>query len=401
MLPASALAAWHFGGPGSTLGSRQVWSRAPSTFVKEILTNVRRQGYLDDMTSSSAAGGQGWPRALIGDIPASARRAGAAYPITLHGFTEATPGPRWQALFAATWPAYRAWYRQDGEAARPDLATCRARLERHLPELVGTWELLVQLSGGDELAARMLTLWDTPRFLPGCSQAVLVGDRPALVRNYDYSPELFEQVVMSTRFTGRRVIGTSDCLWGLLDGMNSDGLMVSLAFGGRPGSAPGFAIPLVVRYLLEVAGNVDEARAALERVPVAMAYNLTIADCAGQVTTAFVSPGNPPGYTDAAVATNHRRDTPEYPDHAASLRSVERQHHLLSLLANGVERDRLAEAFLHSPLRNTDFARAFGTLYTAVYRPDEGSVEYRWPGTSWIRTFDSLDASVRVVLRGD
>jgi predicted choloylglycine hydrolase len=342
-----------------------------------------------------------WPRALIGEPPTSAGLAGLAYPITMHGFTEETPGPRWQALFGATWSAYRAWYLQDGDTARPDLVTCESRLRGHLPELVETWELLVQLAGNDELAARMLTQWNTPRFLPGCSQAVLVGKRPALIRNYDYSPELFEQVVMSTRFTRRRVIGTSDCLWGLLDGMNEDGLMVSLAFGGRPGSAPGFAIPLVVRYLLEIAGDVEEARAALERVPVAMAYNLTIADCSGQVMTAFVSPGNLPEYTDAAVATNHRRDMPEYPDHAASLRSMERQDHLLNLLAGGVDRDRLAEEFLHQPLRNTEFARAFGTLYTAVYRPDEGSVEYRWPGTSWTRTFDSPDASVQVVLRGD
>ena len=175
---------------------------------------------------------------------------------TMYGIREATPGPRWKALFDATWPAYRAWYLQDGEARRPGLAPARDRLARHMPELVPTWERLVALTGGDRLAARMLTMWDTPAFLPGCSQAVLTGEQPALVRNYDYHPDLFEWVVYSSAFTGRKVIGTSDCLWGLLDGMNEDGLVVSLAYGGRPGSAPGFAIPLVVRYLLEVASTV-------------------------------------------------------------------------------------------------------------------------------------------------
>ena len=53
---------------------------------------------------------------------------------------------------------------------------------------------------------------------------------------------------MQTAWSGRRVIGMSDCLWGLLDGVNDDGLAVSLTFGGRTASGEGFAIPLVVRY---------------------------------------------------------------------------------------------------------------------------------------------------------
>jgi predicted choloylglycine hydrolase len=323
----------------------------------------------------------------------------ATFPMTLHGLKEATPGPRWRALFEATWPAYRAWYLREGDRARPDLDTARSRLTRHMPELVGTWETLVDLSGGDETAARMLTHWDLPRFLPGCSQAVVAGPSPLLVRNYDYSPELFEQVVLSSAFTGRKVIGTSDCLWGLLDGMNEDGLVVSLAFGGRPGSAPGFAIPLVVRYLLEVAGSVREARAALDRVPVAMAYNLTMTDVSGEVCTAFVTPGGAPEYSSAAVATNHRGRTPEHPDHARRFRSVERQRHLEGLLAGPAEPDELVDAFLQAPLHSPEYAQGFGTLYTAAYRPAEGRVDYRWPGQSWTRTFDAPDATTQVVLR--
>ena len=309
------------------------------------------------------------------------------------------PGPRWRALFEATWPAYRAWYLQEGDQARPDLDTARSRLTRHMPELVGTWETLVELADGDETAARMLTQWDLPPFLPGCSQAVVAGPAPLLVRNYDYSPDLFEQVVLSSAFTGRKVIGTSDCLWGLLDGMNEDGLVVSLAFGGRPGSAPGFAIPLVVRYLLEVAGSVREARAALDRVPVAMAYNLTMTDASGEVCTAFVTPGAAPEYSSAAVATNHRGRTPEHPDHARRFRSVERQRHLERLLAGPIQADDLVDAFLRAPLHSGEYAQGFGTLYTAAYRPAEGRVDYRWPGQSWTRTFDAPDATTQVMLR--
>ena len=97
---------------------------------------------------------------------------------TLFGIREERPGPRWQALFTATWPAYRAWYLQDGDDARPDLATARAQLTRHMPELVSTWEAMVALTEDDEVAARMLTLWDVPAFAPGCSQAAQDRPRP-------------------------------------------------------------------------------------------------------------------------------------------------------------------------------------------------------------------------------
>jgi predicted choloylglycine hydrolase len=317
----------------------------------------------------------------------------------MYGINEAIPGPRWKALFDATWPSYRAWYLQDGVERRPGLTTARAMLVRHMPELVATWEALVELTGKDEVAARMLTMWDTPAFLPGCSQAVLTGEHPGLVRNYDYSPELFEWVSYSSAFTGRKVIGTGDCLWGLLDGMNEDGLVVSLTFGGRRGYGPGFAVPLVVRYLLEVATTVEEAKTVLARIPVSMCYNLTLTGRSGEVATAFVAPGMDPEFSDAAVATNHRGTVPEDPQHAHNFRSVERQQHLLSLLDTQPDLERLTEEFLTTPLYSRDYRGAFGTVYTAVYRPHEGSVEYRWPDTTFRRTFECSDDTVSVLLQ--
>jgi predicted choloylglycine hydrolase len=162
---------------------------------------------------------------------------------------------------------YRSWYLGEGDDARPSLALAHRQLARHMPELVPTWRL-VGLAGGDETAARMLTLVNPPRFLPSCSQALLLDETPMLVRNCDYHPDLCGQVVYSSAFTGRRVIGTGDCLWGLLDGMNDAGPVVS---GGRRDSRPGLGIPLVVRYVLEVAETVPEATAVLTRLPVSMA----------------------------------------------------------------------------------------------------------------------------------
>lgn len=320
---------------------------------------------------------------------------------TFYGITEDRPGQRWRALFDAVWPAYRAWYLRDGDWARPDLATAERMLRTHMPELVPTWQRLVELAGGDPTAARMLTLWNPPRFLPGCSQVALSAPEPALLRNYDYGLELFEQVHSSTRYGSRRVIGTSDCLWGLLDGMNDDGLAVSLAFGGRPGDGDGFAAPLVVRYLLEVAGTVDEAVRRLEAIPVSMFYNLTMVDSSGAAATAYVGPGMRPEIIDDRVATNHRGRRPEYPEHARRFRSVERQDLLTGAVDRGGDVDDLADAMLGPGVFSHDYDNAFGTLYTAVYRPLRGEVEYLWHSGSWTRTLTSTEETIIVTLDDD
>jgi predicted choloylglycine hydrolase len=311
--------------------------------------------------------------------------------LTFYGIREAVPGQRWRSLFNATWQAYRAWYQSDDGAARPSLRTARDMLGRHMPELVSTWERLVDLAAGDQTAARMLTLYNPPRFLPGCSQAVYIGEAPVLVRNYDYRPDLCERVVYSSAFTGRRVIGTSDCLWGLVDGMNDAGLVISLAFGGRQGAGTGFGIPLVVRYLLEVAETVADVTSVLARVPVNMAYNLTVLDRHGDAVTVFVAPEARPQTFRLPVATNHRGTVPDWPQHARVFRSVERQRFLLDLLAQSPDTETLVAAFLRPPLYNTAYADGFGTVYTAVYRPALGAVDYVWPASNWRRHFHSPD----------
>jgi predicted choloylglycine hydrolase len=313
--------------------------------------------------------------------------------LMFYGIRERIPGLRWRQLFDATWTGYRAWYLGEGESARPSLDKARGMLGRHMPELMPTWERLVDLAGGEDTTARMLTLYNPPRFLPGCSQVALTGVTPMLVRNYDYRPSLCERVVYSSGFTGRRVIGSSDCLWGLLDGMNDAGLVVSLAFGGRRGVAAGFAIPLIVRYVLEVAETVADAVSVLARVPVNMVYNLTILDRNADSATVFVAPGARPEVFARCPATNHRGTVPEDPDHARSFRSVERQRALFDLLARRPDPETVISAFLRPPLYNTAYADGFGTMYTAAYRPGIGVVDYVWPGSTWRRGFDSPDAT--------
>ena len=44
----------------------------------------------------------------------------------------------------------------------PTLKTARRMLDRYMPELVPTWERLVELADGDEMTARFLTQWNPP-----------------------------------------------------------------------------------------------------------------------------------------------------------------------------------------------------------------------------------------------
>jgi predicted choloylglycine hydrolase len=310
---------------------------------------------------------------------------------------EIEPDARWQALFDGMWPAYRRWFLHEGEAARATYAESRRMLREHMPELVPTWERLVELAGGGDVAARMLSMWRPPSYLSGCSQGVLVDDEPVLVRNYDYAPTRLEGVIWSTGWGDRRVIGMSDCLWGLLDGVNEDGLAISLAFGGRPVVGHGFGVPLVMRYVLQTCSTVGEAQATLARLPHHLAHTLTLVDRSGDVLTAYLAPDREVEFHGRATATNHQ-GTVEWTEHATATRSIERERRLQTLLDEpGQNAASFADAFLDAPLYSTDYAKGFGTLYTAVYRPDRGEAEYRWPGSSWLHSFDHVDEGVRTV----
>ena len=312
-----------------------------------------------------------------GDVAAGDGRAPDC--LAFEALSEPEPGDTWRASFGAMWPAYRSWYLKEGEDARPDLATCRAMLDRWMPELVPTFERLVELTGSDPLAARFLSMYSPPGFVVGCSQAAFTGDGgPVLVRNYDYPASRAEGIILSTAWTGRRVIGMSDCLWGLLDGVNDAGLAASLTFGGRPVVGDGFGIPLVMRYALEVCESVSEACRVFARIPVHAAQNVTVLDRSGDFATIRLSPDREPEVLTVPVATNHQHRG-DWPAYAAAVQTHERERRLLELLRTSqMTRDRLVDAFLTAPLYRIAGDRG-GTLYTAVYDPVAGTADYLWP----------------------
>jgi predicted choloylglycine hydrolase len=306
----------------------------------------------------------------------------------LRAFGEDEPGDRMGEHLAAVWPAFGRWWRQSANT-RPTAEEARARLEEHMPELVPTWQRLTRLLSDDPDAAAALALWNPPPFLTGCSQAAVLPGGPALIRNYDWDYRLFEATVARTEYGGRQVLGMLDCMWGLLDGVNDAGLAVSLTFGGRPQVGEGFGIPLVLRYVLQTCDTAGDAVQTLRRVPVHMSYNVTVIDRDGRRATVYLAPDRPAHVTSLAVSTNHQ-GTVEWAPYAAAIRTVERQEHLEELVTAGADVPSIVAACLRPPLYATHFDVGFGTLYTAEYRPVDGTASYHWPEGAWNQSLDHL-----------
>ncbi len=318
--------------------------------------------------------------------------------VIFRAVAEAAPGPKWQEIFRHGWPGWSAWFGRwwaPAEAARAERA-----LRRHMPEFTPLWERLVELAGGDARAAHFLTFWCPPRYLVHCSQAVLAdSDGPVLVRNYDLDPALCEGRLLRSAWLGRAVVGMVEGLAGLADGMNDAGLVISLAFGGRPALGRGFGVPLIVRYLLQVCADVPDAVEALRGLPCHMAYNLTLVDRFGRHATVLMAPDRPAIVQDVPFATNHQIGV-EWPRHARLSQTLERSEFLERTLATpGLDGSTLESRFLAPPLHRRRYALGFGTVYTAVYRPVTGTVQLAWPGLArWRKGFEAFSEDTRRIV---
>lgn len=106
-----------------------------------------------------------------------------------------------------------------------------------------------------------------------------------------------------------------------------------------------------------------------------------------------------PIITDDAFTTNHQMKV-EWPENAVFNDTVKRSDFLDDLLKkNKTDASALSDAFLKPPLYTTLFEEGLGTLYTAVYLPQEGRVQLRWPNESLTQEFDNfLEKSVTICL---
>jgi predicted choloylglycine hydrolase len=320
--------------------------------------------------------------------------------ILFEAIDEDQPGEKWRRVFDRHWHAYSRWFLREGVRKRPTYLDCLKAMREHMPEMLPLYEDICAVAGGGDLEARFLSMWCPPAYVGGCSQVVVGGPPGALIRNYDYSPKLLEGTWLASRFCGKRVIAMVDCLWGVLDGINEDGCAVSLAFGGRTEVGEGFGIPLALRYVLEFAANVKEAIAILKRVPVHMSYSVTLVDRLGKHATVFVTPDRSVEVVDRRVVTNHQH-RPEWKRHAEATRSVEREEVLTRAVGRTTDAETMLGAFLRPPVYQTAYGRGYGTLYTAMYRPEEASAELIWPSARWRQTCDAFQEGARTVTFGE
>jgi predicted choloylglycine hydrolase len=178
----------------------------------------------------------------------------------------------------------------------------------------------------------------------------------------------------STSWFGREVIAKAQRPWGgCYDGMNEDGLVASLTFGGSPALGRGFSVIVMLRYVLETCRNVEQAVAALSGIPIAMSQNVTLLDWSGAYATLFLGPDRAPAVSPVRVCANHQETA------ATATDSTERQRIALEALDDpAMTLPDLVARFLEKPLLSRRSSST--TVYTAVYRPAEGCVDYVWPG---------------------
>ena len=324
-------------------------------------------------------------------------------PTTFRARKIETIDSQWQAVFDDYWPTYNSWYRQKkhGDINPQVLKQGQRQLATIMPEMLPLYESFLEASNDCPVAAQFLTGYQPPAYLVSCSQAVLLDEEPLLMRNYDLSPDLSENLLTQSNWLGQEIIGSNECLWGLDDGMNRSGLVASLTFGGSNQLGKGFGIPFIMRYLLQTCENVKQAIKVLQRVPSHMAYNVTLLDKQGAFATVMVAPEQAAIVTHERCITNHQTRV-TWPQQAVFSKTLERKQFLDELLARGkVNEQQLRKAFLAAPLRSANYPQKFGTVYTAVYKPLSETMSYHWPAEkAWRHSFADFRASAKTVNLG-
>jgi predicted choloylglycine hydrolase len=304
---------------------------------------------------------------------------------------EDRPQQDWLARFTAGRSEAERWYLGEGRSAPPTARECRAALRQHMPELLAHYDRACALVGDDERAHCVLSHYRPAPRIDGCTQAAWLGEGgPALVRNYDFPLETVSSRFEATNWSGRRVIAKAQRPWGgCLDGMNEDGLVASMTFGGSAAQGLGFSIILMLRYVLETCIRVDQAIAALSRIPIAQSQNVTLLDRSGACATLFLRPDRAPALSQLRVCTNHQERIAAPPSAALAF-SLERERATLAALNDpAMTLAELTQRFLAPPLYSRRAKST--TVYTAVYRPAEGRVDYRWPGELRAQRIDAFN----------
>ncbi|MFS8099746.1 carcinine hydrolase/isopenicillin-N N-acyltransferase family protein [Lentzea alba] len=280
---------------------------------------------------------------------------------TFFAFAEERPGNGWRRHVGRQWPRFRPEIADDLMAVSWRMAV----LDLELPHLAPICAELTREAGlHDRTLSALLTHVDPPPAVVGGRQGTAGR---ALVRNLELGLDRYESTLWLSRLGSRRVLGTTSGLWGLLDGMNENGLAVSLTSGATLRHDVGLSGPILVRHLLEQCTTVAEVDLAMRSWRTATTHDLAVLDAEGNRTAYRVAPRTP----TRRGLTQHWATTTE-----------------------GVA------AMRRPPRFRTDYAIGGGTLHTAVYRPAEGTATFLWPGGSRTWGFDDFEPAEIVIEYG-
>jgi len=299
-------------------------------------------------------------------------------------------GANLSPIYAKTAESYQRWFNRS--QTKLSAVESREKIKQYMPELIPTYDGLCKRFGGDEQTCTFLSLFNPPAFKSGCSQAFRNHDTVELVRNYDFPAQLCDRLMLHSNWNGTRVIAMTDCLWGVIDGMNEHGLAVSLSYGGRNKQGHGFGITLVLRYILEFCKTTQEAVEKLKQVPIHMAYNVTLIDALGNGKTVVICPGEKVEVTTVPFATNHQQGGTLGEVDAIADSYVREQYLSVKLSKMRVQSPSLVELFLQPPLlRLASDWNGWGTLYTASYQPVTKMIHLYWPQSQVLtQSFDNF-----------
>ena len=278
-----------------------------------------------------------------------------------------------------------------------DAAVSRSAIATHMPELLPDYDALCALTPGNDAAAQYMAQYNNKPWWSGCSQTVAQhADRKTLLRNYDMGIDDFSDTFLCEALAdGGWIIGSMECGWGYLDGLNDRGLAVSITFGGRFVAGDGFGVPIIVRYLLQTASTVPQAVAILERLPHRLAQNLLLLDREGRSAVVYTSPDNGVEVLEEAIACTNQQTPPPSPQAEAFTHTGER----LAFLQARAGQVTVADMF-QPPLYNRAYAEHFGTLYTVDLDPVAGTATYGWPERTFTASPQTADAEISVTLHG-
>lgn len=111
------------------------------------------------------------------------------------------------------------------------------------------------------------------------------------VRNYDFSPYIYDGTfVIQKNDKGQWLCGNTELMLGRLDGMNKHGLSCGLHFVNNNPHKKGFIGSLIVRIVLEMCQNLDEAIQLLKQLPHTASYNYSLLDRKGNFAIFEASP---------------------------------------------------------------------------------------------------------------